>query len=230
MIYSKTLQSPTPNIPNEQHLRDIIQRLEGVPYRLDHPHRLWEYGIVLAALQANGTDTILEIGGGSSLFAPAAALLGMEVMQVDIKACADWAAKQEERLSISLPYTTQDFFEYSTEEKFDAVVSISVIEHTSADASVMRHTDELDVAKRMLFFKKMLDLVALGGLMAITTDFHPTKAGNIKFGDAELLALYEAARGRGFDWFGDGYDYTYAGNFVNYYTFASMVLRRIDGH
>ena len=230
MIYSKTLQSSTPDIPNGQHLRDIIQRLEGIPYRLDHPHRLWEYGVVLTALQATETRTVLVIGGGSSLFAPAAALLGMEIMQVDIKACADWAAKQEERLNISLPYTTQDFFEYSTEEKFDAVVSISVIEHTSADASLTRSTDELDVAKRMLFFERMLDLVNPGGLVAITTDFHPTKAGNIKFGDAEILALYEAAQERGFDWFGDGYDYTYAGEFVNYYTFASMVLRRAGGH
>lgn len=230
MIYSRTLQSSMPDIPNEQHLRDTMQALKGVPYRLDHPHRLWEYGIMLAALQANETHTILEIGGGSSLFAPAVALLGMEVMQVDIKACADWAAKQEEMLNIYLPYTTQDFFEYETEEKFDAVVSISVIEHTSADASVTRSTDELDVAKRMLFFERMLDLVTPGGLVAITTDFHPTKAGNIKFGDAELFALYEVARERSFDWFGDGYDYTYAGEFVNYYTFASMVLRRADGH
>lgn len=229
MIYSKTLQSSTPDIPNEQHLRDTIQRLEGVPYRLDHPHRLWEYGIMLAALQANETHTVLEIGGGSSLFAPAVALLGMEIMQVDIKACADWAAKQEEMLNIYLSYTTQDFFEYSTEKKFDAVVSISVIEHTSEDASTDTPTIGLDVAKRMLFFERMLDLVAPGGLVAITTDFHPDKSGNIKFGDAELFALYDIAHASGFDWFGDGYDYIYTGNFVNYYTFASMVLRRSDG-
>jgi len=227
MIYSKTLQTPGyDDIAEAQHVRDTRQALAGIPYRFDHPHRAWEYGLVLAALRANETKTVLEIGGGGSLFAPAAALLGMEILQVDLKDCTYRTTKQEERLGVSLPCVQQDFFKYSTEKRFDAVVSVSVIEHTSADASKKRSTSELDRIKRMLFFERMLDLVGPGGLVAITTDFHPDKVGNIKFDEAEMLALYEIAFDRGFDWFGDGYDYTYTGELVNYYTFASLVLRR----
>ena len=231
MIYSKTLQAQTYDDIRE--VQDVLlakRRLEGVPCRFDHPHRAWEYGLVLSALVANGAKTILEIGGGGSLFAPTAALLGMEIMQVDRKDCTHWTAAQEERLGISLPYIQQDFpDEYIAEEQFDAVVSISVIEHISADAS--RHIDTCaqDAAKRAVFFERMLDLITPGGLVAITTDFHPNKASNVKFSEDEIMALYEIGRRRGFDWFGGEHDYTYTGNLVNYYTFASMILRREDG-
>lgn len=230
MIYSKTLQSNTYDIAETPHVLATLGRLKGVRCRFDHPHRTWEYGLVLSALLANGAKTVLEIGGGASLFAPAVALRGLEIMQVDRKNCHDWTAEQEARLGISLPYVQQDFpGKYVSEEKFDAVVSISVIEHVSADASKQVATCDLDTAKRARFFERMLDLVNPGGLVAITTDFHPDKKGNIKFGHDELMDLYEIGRQRGFDWFGGEHDYTYAGNFVNYYTFASMILRREDG-
>jgi len=226
MIYSKTLQGQLVSAWVTQHLFHVSRALAGVPHRLDHFFRIWEYGLVLAALQANEAKTVLEIGGGGSLFAPAAAMLGMEILQVDLKDCTHWTAKQEEKLGVSLPYVQQDFFEYATEERFDAVVSISVIEHVSADASRQINTDEWHTAKRVQFFERMLNLVKPGGLVAITTDFHPDKPRNIKFSEAEMLALYEIGRSRGFDWFGAGYDYTYAGDFVNYYTFASLILKR----
>lgn len=232
MIYSKTLQAETyDDIREVRHVLDTKLALKGVPYRFDHPHRAWEYGLVLAALRANGAKTVLEIGGGGSLFAPAAAMLGREVMQVDRKDCTHWTSKQARRLDISLPYVQWDFpGEYITDRQFDAVVSISVIEHTSADASKTVPTNDGDRRARALFWQKMLDLVKPGGLVAITTDFHPDKVRNIKFNKFEMLGLYATARAAGFDWFGDGYDYTYAGEFVNYYTFASLVLRREDGH
>ncbi len=136
-------------------------------------------------------------------------------MQVDLKDCGHWTRAQEKKLNISLPYIQQDFFEYTTDKKFDAVVSISVIEHAPAE-------------KQTSFFEKMLTLVNPGGLVAITTDFHPTKKNPESFNDTDMLALYNVAHNEGFDWFGDGYDYTYAGVFVKYYTFASMVLKRVN--
>ena len=231
MIYSKTLQAKAYDDIKE--VQDVLltnSRLKGVRCRFDHPHRAWEYGLVLSALVANGAKTVLEIGGGASLFAPTVALRGIEIMQVDRKNCSAWTTAQEERLGISLPYVQQNFpDEYIAEEQFDAVVSISVIEHTSTDASVHIDTRTQDVDKRAVFFERMLDLVTPGGLVAITTDFHPNKASNVKFSEDEIMALYEIGRRRGFDWFGGEHDYTYAGNLVNYYTFASMVLRRENG-
>ena len=230
MIYSKTLQSDTFDGPGVQHVLYTKRTLEGVPFRFDHPARAWEYGLVLEALLANEAKTVLEIGGGGSLFAPTAAMLGISVLQIDLKDCTHWTDAQQCELNIHLPYVRQDFFKFTTDELFDAVISISVIEHVSADASSAVFTTDLDVAIRALFFEKMMDLVKPGGLLAITTDYHPEKKNNIKFGEAELLALYEMAECRDFDWYGDEYDYTYAGEFVNYYTFASMILRRKDGN
>ena len=231
MIYSKTLQAETYDDIRE--VQDVLlakHLLEGVPYRFDHPHRAWEYGLVLSALVANGAKTILEIGGGGSLFAPTAALLGMEILQVDRKDCTYWTAAQEERLGVSLPYIQQDFpDEYIAEEQFDAVVSISVIEHVSVDASKIIATTDLDRCKRTVFWTNMLDLVKPGGLVAITTDYHPYKKKNIKFDKFELLRLYDVGRDRNFDWLGGEHDYIYTGDLVNYYTFASMILRREDG-
>ena len=229
MIYSKTLQTQDyhHDIVEVQHVLNTARILGDTPYRFDHPHRAWEYGLVLTALMDNRASTILEIGGGGSLFAPAAALLGMEILQVDRKNCTHWTTKQEERLGISLPYAQADFPDgYIAEEKFDAVVSISVIEHVSADDSASVETGEVDTLKRMQFFERMLGLTRLGGLVAITTDFLPGKIKNIKFDEAEILTLYEAAHAKGFDWFGGEHDYTYTGNFVNHYTFASLILRR----
>lgn len=218
MIYSKTLDIEDYNDMTEPiHIDNIVGILEDVNYRFEHTHRRWEYGLVLRALRANKATMVLDVGGGGSVFAPAASWIGMEVVQVDPEPYGDWALSQARKLNIPLAYIQKDFLEFETRRMFDAVVSISTIEH-------VEHDD--------MFFDKLLTYVKPGGLLALTTDFYPTGEALVypehlrTYNENSLLAFYQ--RAEGFTWFEDSYDYTYKGADVNSYTFASMVLRR-DG-
>lgn len=218
MIYSKTLEEYDYGLMTEpEHIDNVAGILSDVPHRLEHPHRRWEYGIVLRALRQNATITVLDVGGGGSIFAPAAGMLGMEPIQVDPEPYGEWALQQAKKLRMPLPYIQTDFFGFTTRRMFDAVVSISTLEHVGNDE---------------LFFAKMLSYVKPGGLLAMTVDFYPTGEALMypehlrTYNKERLMELRNQAYD--FRFFGDEYDYTYRGANVNNYTFASMVLCRYD--
>lgn len=215
MKYSKTLDVLDYDQMTEPvHVDNIASALGSVVFRYEHAHRRWEYSLVLKALRENKTITVLDVGGGGSLFAPAATMLGMEVVQVDPGPYGAWALEQSYKLGHPLPYIEKDFFDFHTRRKFDAVVSISTIEHVGEDRR---------------FFEKLMSYVKPGGVLALTTDFHPSGelrcAGHARTYNGESLVKFRnISRGQRFDWLGDGYDYTYRGEDVNNYTFASLIL------
>jgi 2-polyprenyl-3-methyl-5-hydroxy-6-metoxy-1,4-benzoquinol methylase len=213
MIYSKAMDLndygtlPTDFVNNTyKTFRDIC--------RFEHEHRRWEYGLTIKALQEIGAKKVLEVGGGGSLLVPLAYLSGMEVIEVDPWDCTETLEKQAQKLNSGpIRYFQQDFLDFDLDEKFDAVVCTSVIEHVEEHES---------------FFLKLLEYVAPEGLLILTTDFHPT--GNTfstnhrrTYSEESLLKYIDMAKG--FTVFGDGYDYKYSGNHVYQYTFASLVLK-----
>ena len=197
-------------------IKEAAKRLQGVPFRIEHEHRAWEYGLGLRALRTNGAQTVLDVGGGGSLFAPAAALAGMNVVQVDPAACGGWVEQQRSRWNLNLSYFELDFFQFQSLERFDAVTCISVIEHVVDD---------------LKFFDRLLSFVNIGGLLYLTTDFHPSGGkqvdGHLRTYTAEKLrALADRARIKGFLPFVSDPVYSSTGEHVNNYNFASLVLRR----
>lgn len=213
MIYSKVLNLtdymtlPTEFVNNTYgNFRNIC--------RFEHEHRRWEYGLAIQALLDIDAKKVLEVGGGGSLLIPLAYLSGMEVTEVDPWDCTDTLEKQAQLLgSAPIRYFQQDFLDFELDEKFDAVVCTSVIEH---------------VPEHERFFLKLLEYVAPGGILVLTTDFHPSSE---KFSDAhertysgeDLLKYADLAKD--FTIFGGEYDYTYWGNYVYQYAFGSLVLK-----
>lgn len=193
--------------------RRVHQQLAGVSHRFEHPLRAWEYGLALDALQAHGCQSVLDVGGGGSVFAPAAATLGMEVVQVDPGDCSAWVAAQSERTGRPLVYHQADVMAYEDERLYDAVTCLSVLEHVEDDAA---------------FFRRLQRFVRPGGLLVLTVDFWPDGApqvdGHLRtYNVGRLSRLVDQAPG--FELLGPP-DYTDHGAHVYGYTFASLVLRR----
>lgn len=213
MIYSKLVDLDDYEILSTDFINETFDSFRDV-CRFEHKHRRWEYGIALKALQDNHTKTVLEVGGGGSLLLPLLHLKGMDVTEVDPWDCADLLEKQTLKINgLPIKYFQQDFMDFELDEKFDAVVCISVIEHV--------HDHEK-------FFLKLLEYVAPGGVLVLTTDFYPTKQ---KFSDAHARTyakedlLRYAKLAKGFTFLGDGYDYEFKESHVFQYTFGSLVLK-----
>lgn len=206
-----------------QHIKNMQSVMSGLNVRFEHSHRTWEYGLVLEALRQNGTKTVLDVGGGGSLFAPAAAWIDMEVMQVDPGDVGEWITQQSEHIHKELPFAQIDFMDFpvliGNEYLFDAVTCLSVIEHVADDTS---------------FFAKLAEQVKPGGLVCITTDFHPSgeavSAGHLRTYNAQNMIEWIKLAEPIFQMvpFGDAPDYTYFEPFVYDYTFAALVLRKND--
>lgn len=216
--YSKTLELADYDRMMEQEVvqgaRDLLGA-QGPP--ADYEHRAWEYGLMLNALRENLTRTVLDVGGNGSIFAPAAALLGMNVLQIDPSPTIRNAEAQAARIELALPYLQMDFFDYEQGRTFDAVVCISTLEHVLNDVA---------------FFEKLLSFVRPGGLLAMTVDFHPSGRACVgahlrTYSNANLRALIKIAEEKKFALFGGDCDYTYEEAHVyGKYTFASLVMRR----
>lgn len=219
MIYSKTMH-PIHYMEMDEHkyVQEIATSLyeSGVPYRFEHPHRAWEYGIALNALKSKDIKTVLDVGGGGSVFAAAAASLGIDVLQVDPGNVGNWITRQEMALGIKLPFE-QVFFEDFDDEVFDAVTCLSVLEHIPGD---------------LFFFEKML--LHAAKMIVVTVDFSPTgKAvvdGHIRtYNEDMMVELIGIGRKGGFELLGRAYDYSHPGDYVYGYNFASLVMERKDG-
>lgn len=207
---SKTY-APSDRFEESNVVRDMHRRLDGVAHRFEHPLRAWEYGIALHALRAAGCRSVLDVGGGGSVFAPSAAVLGMEVTQVDPGDCSAWVGAQSERIGLPLAYHQADLMSYEI-SPYDAVTCLSVLEHVEDDLS---------------FFRRLQEFVRPGGVLALTVDFwpdgRPQVDGHLRtYNMASLSRLVDAAPGYHLD----PPDYRDHGNHVYGYTFASLVLRR----
>ena len=225
MLFSKTVQEiDYQTYGSIQHIKNMRQIMRGVPYPFGHQHREWEYGITLEALRQNDARTVLEVGGGGSLFAVAASWIDMQVLQLDPGSMDHFVVPQSRWLKRPLPTVVIDFFEYPLEEStlFDAVTCISVIEHVGTTDDALR------------FFNELCRHVKPGGLLSITTDFHPSGKG--MFGghhrtyNTEMINdLIKEGKQLGMKVFGAKPDYShFEPNVYDLYTFASLSMRKAE--
>lgn len=194
-----------------QHLDNIHSILSGVNYRMEHPHRRWEYGIALKVIRENKIKTILDVGGGGSILAPTLAWLDYEVTEVDPGDVGFWIEAQTKRINKPIYFIQQDYFAYEKTQYFDAVICISVIEHIEEDEK---------------FFLELLKPLESGGLLILTTDFHPDGTAKVPghlrtYNRTQLLWL--ASLAHDFKWYSQ-HDYFHFDEYVNNYSFASMIL------
>lgn len=191
---------------------DLIPRLGGVG-RYEHEHRKWEYGLALQFLLENEVNTVLDVGGAGSIFSPLLAYYGMDVTQTDLISGDGEVEKQNKILNTDIKFFYADFSEEDLDfGMYDAVVSISTIEHVPNDKQ---------------FFKNLLSHSK--GLVFLTTDF--SMLGNTfskyhlrTYSKDTMDELAAIGANGGFYW--DFSNYFYRGNFVYDYTFASLALKR----
>ena len=213
MSYCKTLDPADYDVFHETQHAMSVKNIVGTPgNRFEHPRRAWEYGLVLHALRDHGCVTVLDVGGGGSVFAPAAAWVGMQVTEVDPESYADWVRGQSQKIGKPIEYVQRDFMQYDGPE-FDAVTCISVLEHVPDDFA---------------FFKKLAAHVRPGGLLALTVDFWPDAQRKSPdhlrtYNEDRLSALAQSVPG--LETLGR-LDYGHLGAYVYSYTFASLVLRK----
>ncbi len=216
MSYCKTLDPiDYQTIHEMQHAKNIKAMVGTFGGRAEHEHRAWEYGLVLRAIREYGAVRVLDVGGGGSNFAPAAAWIDMKVTQVDPDGYGPWVAEQSRKIGKPIEYVQQDFMAYDGPKDFDAVVSISVMEHVGDDDA---------------FYRKLASHVRVGGVLAVTVDFWPDggrkSACHLRTYTHDRLV--ELARSvPGFRMIGQP-DYAHLGQYVYDYTFASLVVQRVE--
>lgn len=219
MTYCKTLNPVDYEIIHEtQHAKSIKQIVGTFAGRAEHPHRAWEYGLVLHALREYQCKQVLDVGGGGSVFDPAAAWVGMNVRVVDPEDYSGWIAQQNRTLLAHdkqnlIAYDKCDFMRFEPGVQFDAVTCISVLEHVPDDIA---------------FYKKLASHVRVGGLLALTVDFWPDAAikspDHLRTYNEDRLSML-AQSVPGFETLGS-LDYSHLGPYVYSYTFASLIMRR----
>lgn len=202
------------------HVDNMVGIMDGLYTTWGTEFRKWEYGTALKALRENGARTVLDVGGGSSMFAAAATWAGFDVTVVDPDDYVEMFKRQSDRIGKDLPYVRQDYFDYDAADQFDAVVCLSVIEHVQNDVP---------------FFEKLLKYVTPGGILVLTTDFDPNQKAHVypshlRTYDAKtLLGMIEVAKARGFEVFGAKPNYKkFEPLIYNLYSFASLVLKRVS--
>lgn len=212
--YCRTLNPADYDWIHETRHAENIKKIVGTyGGRAEHPRRAWEYGIVLHALREHGCKTVLDVGGGGSAFAPAAAWVDMTVTELDPEDYRKWVREQARKIAKPISYEHCDFMAYEG-PTFDAVTCISVLEHVPDDEA---------------FFRKLASHVRVGGLLGITVDFWPDaqrkSRDHLRTYNAErLLEFVDSVPG--FVTLGSP-EYSHLGKYVYDYTFASLVCRRI---
>ncbi len=220
--YSKTLD--TYDYVTTKEINGIDQIINAIifsSFRPFHQHRKWEYGICLNALRESGAKTVLDVGGTGSMFAACATFHGMDVTVLDPDAEGAYFIENQNRVfkRDAIRFINEDFFQFKTDQKYDAVVCISTLEHVPNDFA---------------FFKRLLGLVKDDGLVFLTMDFHPNGMvhvdGHLRtYNQERIETLINIAKQEGFEIFGESPDYTWRAPDVNGYTFASLALRK-KGH
>ncbi len=220
--FSKTIH-PDDWVEEMDHARSMVGAMSGISHRFEHPMRAWEYGLVMNALRQAGAKSVLDIGGGGSIFAPACEWPGldMKTTTVDPGDVGSWIKGQKRRLAGEgrdplMAFHQEDFLDWGSKEKFDAVVSISTIEH---------------VTKDIKFFDKLLTFVKKGGVLALTTDFHPSGQPQVDghittYNAAGMLHWANVAKKKGFEFYLGEPNWEHFSPEVNGYTFASLIMRK----
>ena len=150
---------------------DLCVESRVIPYMPNpHLHRRWEYGMAMEFLASLGgpdkVKSVLDVGGAGSLFAPIALSVGYNVTVVDLDPCVYMLAGQARNVMSPGAGEAQavyaDFMEWGitrengkySVEVYDAVISISTIEHVPEDVA---------------FIEKLAKHAELG--IFLTTDF-----------------------------------------------------------
>ena len=192
---------------------------------MGHTLRWWEYGLAHAAVTAHVAkkSRVLEIGTGgwSSPFAAALALDGYDVIAVD-KEPIFAAQTAAQRLLLGNEFQlTGEVFDLcdativTTPNSFDAVVSLSVLEHIPDDELALR---------------RCCSLLRPNGLLVLTFDYSPspcvpTPAQDRIYSRIDIERIRTCLESSGVILLGDcDYDGTVVSH-VKHYTFASMVGR-----
>lgn len=209
----------------------------GVPCLFQHHHRQWEYSICLQACRLAFVGDrawpcpesaplrgrrILDVGGAWSPLAASLALLGAEVFVLDPAADAGTAGRHglavgAPGLVRSLPQRVE---EMGLSCAYDAVLCVSTVEHLDD-----RDGNDEEQARRMA------RCVRKGGVLVLTTDFHPSgKAftqGHLRtYGADGMMRLAHAVEKVPGMLCCDNPDWRYKGDHVGPYSFASLVATR----
>ena len=215
MTYCKTLDPTDYELIHETRHAENIKGIVGTfGGRAEHRHRAWEYGLVLRALREHGCKTVLDVGGGGSVFAPAAAWIDMSVTELDPEDYRGWVAAQSRKIHKEIAFEHCDFMTYVGATEFDAVTCISVLEHVPDD---------------LAFYRKLASHVRVGGVLAITVDFWPDAQRKSPdhlrtYNEERLSALVDSVPG--LEMLGPA-SYVDVGAHVYSYTFASLICRRV---
>lgn len=105
---------------------------DNVPHMAMHLHRRWEYGMCIRYLQERGAETVVDVGGAGSLFAPLAAVYGFHVTVVDPLPTVKLAEIQGHYLGMEIKSICGTDIPHA-----DAVVALSTIEHVDDDAAFL---------------------------------------------------------------------------------------------
>ncbi len=177
-----------------------------------HTHRRWEYGLALQAIRRHGGRRILDVGGGGSPFAGIMARLGYDVDVNDPVNYTEWIVATRDKIGRHIGFACCPM-EHLT-EPYPIVTCISTLEH---------------IVDHEWSWRRLLALVAPGGLLVVTVDFHESGSalhpGHLRTYNRGLL-LQLIDRADDFEPFGGAPDYRSGGAEVHGYNFASVCLRR----
>lgn len=220
MIYSKVLELNDYNYIDTKPFVDtaLLFQQNNVGHFNQHEHRMWEYGMALAAIKSlkKKNPTILDVGGGNSIFTPTLLRLGYNIFQVDPDIKYNWLSDQSKIIGLEIPNSRQDFFDYKSNPT-DVVVCLSVIEHVENDRD---------------FLLKLAQTVDTKGLLIITTDFHPSGQARLPWhirSYNEKMLLDFANLLPDFKFLGSQPKYKNYTEQVNNYTFATLMLTKVEG-
>lgn len=203
-------------------------RLDSVFYRLDHPHRFWEYANVLHQLEQLSvlkTALIHDTGSGGSFFPLFLKVeAGYENVSVsDSMAYGDITpllVEQCQHLGIDLPLykmPLEEMVPVVGENAFDVTLCISVIEHVDSS----KFYEAADSLRRV---------TKPGGYVFVTSDFFRDREqwekSPFKQIQHNIFTPENASEWMemGFDSIG-GEDFSYRGDYVHNYSFVNFCLR-----
>ncbi len=215
--FSKTLElEDYKELADPQPMADMLVT-HGITHRFEHPHRRWEYGLAFKLLSDTESHSVLDVGGGGSIFAPwlMLNLSNPSVVQVDPGQVREWITKQSTLIGRPLEFIQEDFLTWEDIRLFDAVTCLSVIEHVPED---------------IRFFKLLCSKVKSGGVLFLTTDFHPSGqamvGGHIRtYNKDSMQNFIDVAQSVGLKRTEEP-NYEHFSVEVNNYTFASLALRK----
>lgn len=239
MILSKTIEEKDYELIQYEVnlLQDCHKELTGKGVRIDigHHHRFWEYGMALKALyswcdgivKVKPSHNLLDVGAGLSLLGPTicwAEEIGITEVEPNTEYAKDRDICNSALLELNCPYyitwagTQLSTFRqwHNTSNFYDAVFSISVMEHVAADHE---------------FLRSLADMVKQDGLLFLTTDVMPRSGKGFHFDNLrehnytvdDIKSKISYLESKGFSLLGES-DLEYKGDQVFNYSFASIAM------